>query len=256
MTNQIAIVRDVSPNINQCEITHIERQPIDLAKAREQHRAYVDALRRHGVQVVELPAEAAYPDSVFVEDVAIVLPEVAIITLPGADTRKGERESVAAALRPYRDLIFIEPPASLDGGDVLVLGRDIYVGLSTRSNKAARQQLQAALSSWGYRVHGLRVAGVLHLKSAVTRVGERLLLVNPSWVDAAAFAGFETVAVDPAEPYAANGLWLGETVIYPTAYPRTAARLQARGVPLELVDVSELAKAEGAVTCCSLIFTA
>lgn len=253
---KIAIVREVSPNINRCEITHIERQEIDVERARAQHRQYVEALRRHGVLVIELPAEPDYPDSVFVEDVAVVLPEAAIITLPGADSRKGERDSIAAALRPYRQLFFIEAPASLDGGDVLVIDKDIYVGLSTRSNQAAVSQMQEFLSPWGYRVHGVKVKGCLHLKSAVTRVGERLLLLNPSWVDEGLFAGFSALHVHPEEPYAANGLWLGDVVIYPTAYPRTAARLQAQGIRLEQVDVSELAKAEGAVTCCSLVFAA
>ncbi len=252
----IAIVRDVSPAINQCELTHVARQPIDVTKAQAQHRAYVAALRRYGYRVVELPPAPDLPDSVFVEDTAVVLPEAALITLPGAVSRRAERFVVAEALRPYRQLLFLQPPATLDGGDVLRLGRDIYVGLSTRSNRAALAQMQAMLQPWGYRIHGLEVSGCLHLKSAVTQIGERLLLLNPDWVQPHWFTGYDFIPVAAEEPYAANGVWLGEAVLYPTAYPRTQARLEAHGIRLDLVDVSELAKAEGAVTCCSLLFAA
>ena len=199
----IAITRDVSPRFNECEITHIKRVPIDVEVARAQHRGYGNALRLNGCEVVELPAEADLPDSVFVEDAAFILPEVAVITRPGVDSRRREAESIARALEPYRELIFIREPATVDGGDVLVLGKNIYVGLSTRSNQEAIDQLNALLAEFGYTAMGLVLRDCLHLKTAVTRVDDSTLLINRNWVDAENFNGFGLIDVDPSEPFAA-----------------------------------------------------
>ena len=248
-----AITRDVSPRFSECEITHIERAPIDLETARAQHHEYVLVLKRLGCEVVELPAEADLPDSVFVEDTAIVLPEVGVITRPGADSRKPETESIAQALAPLKKLVFLREPASLDGGDVLVLGKKIYVGLSTRSNQDAVDQLNTLLNEFGYSATGVMMRDCLHLKTAVTRVDEETLLINKSWIDAHHFNDFRLIEVDPEEPFAANCLPLGEAIIFPTAFPRTRAKLEAAGYRVAAVDVSELAKAEGAVTCCCLL---
>lgn len=248
-----AITREVSPRFSDCEITHIERTPIDLDTARAQHHEYVQILKRLGCEVVELPAEADLPDSVFVEDTAIVLPEVAVITRPGADSRKPETESIAQALAPLKSLAFLQEPASLDGGDVLVLGKKIYVGLSTRSNQDAVDQLNRLLSDHGYSATGVMMHDCLHLKTAVTRVDDETLLINKRWVDSHHFIDFHLIEADPEEPFAANCLPLGQAIIFPTAFPRTRAKLEAAGYRVAAVDVSELAKAEGAVTCCSLI---
>ena len=249
----LAITRAVSPRFAECEITHIERRPIDLVIARAQHSAYVNTLKQLGCQVIELPAEADYPDSVFVEDTAFSLPELAVITRPGADSRRPETESIIQALSPHIDLVHVCEPATLDGGDVLVLGKSIYVGLSTRSNPAAIDQLNELLQGYGYTVSGVRTDGCLHLKSAVTRVDEKTLLINPNLVDANHFAAFDRMEVAPSEPFAANCLPVGDSIIFPLAFPKTRAKLEKRGYQLVTVDVSELAKAEGAVTCCSLI---
>ncbi len=249
----IAITREISPRFNECEITHIERTPIDVDRARVQHHDYVNALKQLGCTVVELPAEADLPDSVFVEDTAFILPEVAVITRPGADSRKPETESVIPALSPYIKLVHVREPATVDGGDVLVLGKNIYVGLSSRSNRAAINQLNELLQDQGYQVLGVELHDCLHLKSAVTRLDDKTLLINKNWVDTQHFKDFEWIEVDPAEPYAANCLPIGETVIFPISFPKTRAKLEERGYKVLTVDVSELAKAEGAVTCCSLI---
>jgi dimethylargininase len=156
-------------------------------------------------------------------------------------------------LAPYRKLVEIKAPGTLDGGDVLRVGRAIYVGLSKRSNQAAIEQMSAALSPLGYRVQGVVVTGCLHLKSAVTQVAPKTLLINREWVDAGVFVSQTLIDVDPGEPYAANTLMIREAVLYAVAYPRTQARLEAHGLNVYTVDVSELAKAEGAVTCCSLV---
>jgi dimethylargininase len=249
----IAITRGISPRFAECEITHIERTPINLDIARAQHQAYVKVLRNLGCDVIELPAEPDLPDSVFVEDTAIILPEAAVITRPGADSRKPETKTIIQALAPLIKLVCIREPATVDGGDVLVLGKKIYVGLSTRSNHEAIDQLNEMLREHGYSVTGIELHDCLHLKSAVTRVNYKTLLINKHWVNPNCFGRFDFIEVDPSEPHAANCLSIHGSIIFPAAFPGTRARLEGRGYKVVSVDVSELAKAEGAVTCCSLI---
>ncbi len=250
----IALTRQVSPSIENCVLTHLERQAIDISLARAQHCQYEECLAALGCHIHCLPAEPDLPDSVFVEDTAVVLDELAIITRPSAVSRLSETASVARALGPYRKLCYIQSPGTLDGGDVLRVGKTLYVGLSSRSNQAAIEQMRELLHPHGYAVEDVQVSGCLHLKSAVTQVAKDTLLINPDWVDAGRFGGMRQIAVHLSEPYAANALLVGETVIYPASYPRTQAQLKSCGIPLMTVDVSELIKAEGAVTCCSLIF--
>lgn len=249
----IAITRGVSPSIAQCVLSHIERSPIDLDLAVQQHSAYVRALQELGCKVIELENEPELPDSVFVEDTAIVLDEIAVITRPGAPSRRAETSSIAEALRPYRSLLSITEPATLDGGDVLRIGRKIYVGLSARTSQAAVSQLRDLVTPHGYRVIGVPIQHCLHLKSAVTEVAAGVVLIQPQWVDAAAFAEYEIILVDPDELHAANALRVDQELIYPEGFARTEARLHRFGIKPTLVAVSELQKAEGAVTCCSLI---
>src|SRR5258706_9912272 len=184
---RLVITRDVSPRFNECELTHIDRAPIDVEVAQSQHHGYVQALKELGYAVLELPAEADLPDSVFVEDTAVILPEVALITKPGADSRKPEIESVAQALRPYRELVFIESPGSVDGGDVLVLRGNMYVGLSTRSNQAAIDQMNEKLGKYGYKTQGVEMHDCLHLKTAVTHVDDKPLLIDRKCADVEKF---------------------------------------------------------------------
>lgn len=249
----LAITRDVSPRFNECEITHIERTPIDIDVARAQHHEYVQALKNLGCEVVELPAESDLPDSVFVEDTAFILPDLAVITRPGADSRKPETESIIRALAPITKYVQLQAPATLDGGDVLVLDKKIYIGLSTRSNQDAVDQLNRLLEESGYEVIGVQMHDCLHLKTALTRVDDQTVLINPNWVEAHHFKDFQWIEVDPSEPFAANCLPVAKSILFPTAFPTTCAKLEAAGHPVLTVDVSELAKAEGAVTCCSLI---
>ena len=250
----LAITRNVSPRLADCELTCIDAQPIDLERAWAQHAAYVSALADLGCEVIELPAEPELPDSVFVEDAAVVLPEVAVITRPGADSRKPETVSIARALAPHRPLVHIEAPASLDGGDVLVMGKAIFVGLSTRSDLRAIEQLKALLRPFDYIVTGVPLRGCLHLKSAVTRVDEGTVLINGDWVDATYFDAFERITVDAAEPHAANCLPVNGRIVFPEAFPNTREKLERHGCAVVTVALDELAKAEGAVTCCSLVF--
>jgi dimethylargininase len=246
----IAVTRDVSPSIANAELTHLERVPIDYERAREQHEEYRALLALLGCEVISLPGDAAYPDCVFIEDTAIVLDDLAVITRPGADSRRGEVDVVAEALAPLRKLVRITAPATLDGGDVLVLDERIYVGRSARSNEEALAQLRQLT---GREVIGVDLHGALHLKTAVTCVSRDRLLVNREWIDVAPFAGWTLLDVDPAEPFGANAVLLGDVVIYPTAFSRTRAKLESHGIQVRTVDANELAKAEGGVTCCSLL---
>ena len=249
----IAITRHISSRFNECEITHIERTPINLEIARSQHEAYVRALAELGCQVIELPEETELPDSVFVEDTAFILPEVAVITRPGANSRKPEVETIIPALSPYRPLLHVATPATVDGGDVLVAGKQIFVGMSTRSNREVVTQLNALLEDFGYKVWGVELRDCLHLKTAVTRVNDQTLLINKAWVDASNFPGYDLIEIDASEPFAANCLPVRGKIIYPTTFPKTRNLLENKGFRITPVDLSELAKAEGAVTCCSLI---
>ncbi len=253
---RIAITRCVSPSIGQCELTHLSRQAIDVNRARSQHAQYENLLTDLGCKVRRLSEEPDLPDSVFVEDTAIVLDDVALITRPGASLRRNETHSIAEVLKEYRTIVQITDPGTLDGGDVLRIGRTLYVGNSVRSNIPGIKQLMEIVAPYGYDVEVVKVNGCLHLKSAVSIVGEETLLINRSWVDANSFgAPREFIDIDPGEPYAANALLVGNDLIYPQSFPRTRLRLEGKGISVRAIDISELQKAEGALTCCSLIFT-
>ena len=251
----LAFTRSVPPSIVNCELTHLDRQPISFARAAEQHGLYERALIALGCSIHRLPSLSDLPDSVFVEDTAVVLPEIAIIARPGAASRRFEVTSVADALRPHRPLTFIEPPGTLDGGDVLAIGPTIYVGESTRTNAEGIRQLADLASAHGYAVRPVKVSGCLHLKSAATRVAEDAILLNSAWVDSASFKGMHQIEVHPGEPFAANALWIGENVIYSGTYDQTRRRLEDNGINVHLVETDELQKAEGGVTCCSILIS-
>lgn len=250
-----AITRAVSPSINRCELTFLDREPIDVARAGEQHRRYEDALRDLGVRVISLPAEPDYPDSVFVEDPAVVVDEVAVIANPGVESRRGETESIARALGDYRALMFIGDPGTLEGGDVLRMGRRVFVGRTRRTNAIGIAQLAHVLTPCGYSVETVELKGCMHLKSGCTALSDTAILANPEWIDTAQFDGFEIVAVAPEEPHAGNVLRVGDTVLMAECFPRTREIVERRGYRVRTLDVSELMKAESGLTCSSLLFT-
>jgi len=249
-----AITRAVSPGIVNCELTFVARQAIDLEKARAQHRAYELLLEKLGARVHSLPAEADLPDSMFVEDPAIVLDELAVIMPLGTEARRGEAHSLAQALARFRKLEYVGLPGTMEGGDILRVGRKLFAGLSGRTNAEGIRQLAAILAPHNYEVVAVPVTDCLHLKSAVTHLGRNTLLANRAWFDSAPLAGFEWIDVDPEEPHAANALAVGGTVIFPSSFPRTRGRIEARGFLVTLLDISELQKAESGLTCSSLIF--
>ena len=249
-----AITRAVSPAIVNCELTFIQRQPIDLAKAHAQHHAYEQLLEKLGARVISLAAEPDLPDSMFVEDPAIVLDELAVILPLGTKSRQPEAPSLAKALAPFRKLAHVTAPGSIEGGDVLRIDRTLFVGLTTRTNAEGIRQLTAILSPYGYKIVAVPVTGCLHLKSAVTYLGRNTLLANRPWFDPAPFANFDWIDVDPDEPHAANALALNDTVIFPASFPQTRAKIEAAGFHVTPIDISELQKAESGLTCSSLIF--
>ena len=249
-----AITRDVSSAINRCELTFLERDDIDVDRARNEHRAYERCLEAFGAKVISLPSDPALPDCVFVEDCAIVLDEIAVMTRPGAVSRRGELPAITAALTPFRALRKIMEPGSLEGGDVLRVGRTLFVGVSMRTNLGGISQLEKHVGEFGYTVRPVTVLGCLHLKSAVCSLGHELLLANRQWIDMKPFAKLDVLDVASTEPTAANVLEFGDTVLMPKGFPETADRVRARGRTVQTVDIGELRKAEAGLTCSSLLF--
>ncbi|HKV24724.1 MAG TPA: arginine deiminase family protein [Candidatus Acidoferrum sp.] len=249
-----AITRSVSPALATCELSFIPRQPIDLEIARSQHRAYELLLESFGARVISLPAEPDLPDSMFVEDPAIVLDELAVIFPLGAASRRPEAASLAEALTRFRTLAYVNLPGTLEGGDILRVGRRLFVGLSHRSNAEGIRQLAALLAPYNYEVIPVPVTGCLHLKSAVTALSPHALLANRAWFDAAPFSGFDWIDVHSSEPHAANALAIANTVIFPASFPRTRSLSESAGFHTTSLDISELQKAESGLTCSSLIF--
>jgi dimethylargininase len=249
----VAITRPVPRRIDRCELTHLAREPIDFAKAVAQHDAYEAALVTMGCRIERLPETPELPDSVFVEDTAVVLDDLAIVTRPGAESRRPEVDTVVPLLRRWRPIRTIEAPGTLDGGDVLVTPGHVFVGLSSRTNEDGAKQLAAFATPHGFVTTCLRVTGCLHLKSAVTLAANDTLLLNPEWVDPAAFPDFRILSIDPAEPFAANVLRIDDRVLCATEHPRTRERLEGEGIRTLTVDADELAKAEGGLTCGSLL---
>ena len=254
----IALTRPPSPRLTECELTHLPRRPIDADLAADQHRGYCEELTRLGCEVRALPATPELPDGVFVEDRAVVLDEVAIITRSSAVRRREETPSVEAALRGHRPIEHIMAPATLDGGDVLHLDRTLLVGLSPRTNMRAVEQLREHLAPHGYTIEAVPVAASLHLKSGCSVIASDLLVINRDWVDADAILAVAPavrfVDVDPNEPRGANHLLVGGSVLSPTSCPRTVERIRQCGITVDVVDVSELEKAEAGVTCSSLVY--
>jgi dimethylargininase len=251
-----AITRAVSPALANCELSFISRAPIDLRKARQQHGGYEQLLEKLGARVVSLPAEPDLPDSMFVEDPAIVLDELAVIFPLGTATRRAEVGSLVPALANFRKLEYVALPGTLEGGDVLRIGRKLFVGLTRRSNAEGIRQLAQILAPYDYEVISVPVTGCLHLKSAVTFLGRNTLLANKNWFDPAVLAKCDFLEIDPAEPHAANALAISDTVILPLSFPKTRVLVESARFHVTPLDISELQKAEAGLTCSSLLFEA
>ena len=249
----VALTRAVSESLADCELTYLPRGSIDITLARRQHAAYEALLASLGYTIVPLPRLDDAPDAVFVEDAGLALDEVAVIAPMGASSRAKESASVAETLACYRLVIALEPPARLDGGDVLRAGRRLFVGRSRRTNSEAISQLAHVLHPYDYEVVSVPVNGALHLKSACAYLGGNAMLVNPEWLDTSSLSDFELVAADASEPWGASALLAGDTLVMAEGFPRTAGALRARGLDVREIDLSELRKAEGGPTCLSIL---
>lgn len=251
----VALTRPTGPELERCELTHLARTGIDVAIAAQQHDVYLEVLRSLGVHVIELPRLPTHPDAVFVEDTALVLDEVAVLLRPGVESRRGEVESVAAALTRYRKCVRMEAPGTLDGGDIIVFGKQILVGESTRTNHDGVQALAALVARFGYTVTSVAVRGVLHLKSAASVVDDETMIAYPDSVDLG-FVGAKILEAPRTEPQGANVVQVGSALLADATAPRTLTMLRRHGADPIAIDVSEFAKAEGAISCKGVIFTA
>ena len=250
----VAITNAPSPLLEQCELTHLDRTPIDHAVAVRQHRGYQEMLRACGAEVDALAVNQDHPDGVFIEDTAIVLDEIAVMMSMGAESRRGEPAAIERALRRYRSIERISLPATIDGGDVARVGRVLLVGESSRTNAAGATALARIVERHGYRVIRVPVTGCLHLKSACTPLPDERLLVNRDWIDMRPLESFGIVDVPGVEPHAADVALVGETVCMAAEHPQTRELVESLGFAVRTTPLSEFAKAEGAVTCLSLLF--
>lgn len=226
----------------------------DHDTALRQHAAYARALQELGLEVVALDALEGFPDACFVEDAAVVLGDVAVVTCPGAESRRAEADAMAPVLEEYRDLVRIESPGTLDGGDVMLAGRRAFIGLSGRTNESGAAQLGAVLERAGFEWTAVPVPRGLHLKSSVNFLEQDTLLLTPAFADAEAFAGYRRIVTASGEEYAANTLWINGTLLTPAGFPRVRESLNALGVPVVELDVSEYRKMDGGLSCLSLRF--
>ena len=249
-----AITHKVSPLIDKCELTFIDRSPIDLPLATRQHDYYCAVLEKLGVTVSKLSGNESYPDSCFVEDTAIVVDELAVICSMGVSSRRGETNLIERELSKYRGIVHITLPATIEGGDVLRVGKKIFVGQSGRTNIEGVQELKRLLEPYGYRVVPMRTKGSLHLKSACTAIDDETVFVNPDWVEVDALKGFNLMYTPAEEPWSANVVRVGAAVCIQAGFPRAAELIGSVAERVEIIDTSELRKAEAGLTCSSIIF--
>lgn len=249
----MGLVRTPGPDLSACELTYCEREAIDLERALRQHADYVASLAALGVEMRVLPPLDGYPDACFIEDPAVVLDDVAVLTRPGAPSRRGEVPALRSALADYRPVVELES-GTLEGGDVLRVDDTLYVGLSSRTDAAGIEELARLVAPRGLRVEGVRVRGALHLKTAVTWLGDGVLLANPEWVNVAPMGGFRVIEVDPREPFGANALLVGESLLMSAAAPRTVERIAVLERDVRVAEIGEFHRAEAGLTCLSQIF--
>jgi dimethylargininase len=250
----IALTRGVSPSFGDCELQDLTRQAIDIPKALEQHRSYQNCLADFGAHVVEIPADPLCPDCVFVEDPVMVVEQAAVMTRMGVESRRKEGAAIEEELSRFRPILGLTEPATLEGGDVMRVGQTLYVGLSRRTNQEGIRQLGELLAPFGHHIVPVPVHGCLHLKSACCYLGKQTILANRDWIDTGALRDLNIIDVPIEERRGANVLRIGDTLILPASCPRTHEILIRAGFQIRIVDVSEFEKAEGAVTCKSVLF--
>jgi dimethylargininase len=253
-TNFSAIVRGVSRRIAACELTYRTREDINFEKATMQLERYCDLLRKWGVDLMPLVASDTHPDCCFVQDTAVVLDEVCVIASMGAPSRHGEVSEVERLFSPLRKVLRILPPATLDGGDVVQFGKRLFVGLSSRTNARGIAALEKIVEVLGYSVVPVAVTGGLHLTTGCGIVNDETVLLNPRWIDATAFRDLRQLHVPEQEPWAANTIRVDDHLCVEYEAPRTIDLVQPYAGSIDTLDISEFRKAEGSLSCLSLIF--
>lgn len=249
-----AITRRPGANYRQGITTvPLDRAP-DHARILEQHAAYVKTLVGLGLRVTELAPEHDFPDAYFVEDVAVMLAGAAVLTRPGAPSRLGEVARIAPVLKAFGDLEEIREPGLLDGGDVLQAADHFFIGLSGRTNAEGARQLGEIIEKRGFSWSTVPVAAALHLKSGVNHVGDETLLVLAAYARVPAFADYSKILVSPQEAPAANTVAVNGTLLVPMGFPRTRKALEALGRPIIELDISEVIRMDGGLSCMSLRF--
>ena len=248
-----AITRTPSENFAQ-GLTTSELGPPDYELILKQHAAYIDTLKSIGLEVIVLDEERDYPDAHFVEDTAVVTSEVAVIARPGASARQGEEDSIAPVLARYRKTVRIVEPGNLDGGDVLMAGTHFFIGISERTNTDGAAQLGSFLEEYGNTWNAVAVGAGLHLKSSINYIGNNTLLVTEAFANEEVLKKYDKIIVDADEAYAANTLWINDHLITPTGFPATRRKLDAAGMKVIELDMSEVRKMDGGLTCLSLRF--
>ena len=229
----------------------------DYELALRQHDAYIEALKKCGVDVTVLPADENFPDSCFVEDPAVLTEKCAIITNPGTDSRNGEKVSIEEAVRafyPDDKIEHITAPGTLEGGDVMMCGNHFFVGRSGRTNVEGIRQFTEILEKYGYTCSEVKLEEVLHLKTGVNYLENNNMLVSGEFTDKPEFASYNKVVIPEEEAYAANCIWMNDTVIVPEGYPAVLAAVKAMGYETITVDTSEYRKLDGGLSCLSLRF--
>ncbi|MCP4107784.1 MAG: amidinotransferase [Desulfobacteraceae bacterium] len=219
-----------------------------------QHEAYIQTLRHLGLDIVVLESQTDYPDAYFVEDTAVVTPDVAVITNPGAMSRKGEEETIEPVLARYRKTVRIRPPGTVDGGDVLMVGTHFFIGISERTNKEGASQLGAVLEEYGNTWTSVKIGEGLHLKSSINYVGRNTMLVTGEFADIDEIRGYDKIITEKSEEYAANTLLVNDTLIMPRGFPGVKRKLDTLGLEIIELDASEIRKMDGGLTCMSLRF--
>ena len=248
-----AIVRKPGANFGKGLTTSDLGAP-DFKRMTAQHDAYVRGLSALGLEVTVLAPELEFPDAHFVEDTAVVTPDIAVITNPGALARQGEEKTIAPVLAACRPIDRIEPPGTLDGGDVLMLGSNFFIGNSERTNPEGAEQLGKILERFGNTWTAVDVGKGMHLKSGVNAVGGDTLLLTEAFSRLDAFAGYEKIVLHSEETYAGNTLWINDHLMMPEGFPDTLAKLDKLGLPIRVLDMSEVQKMDGGLTCLSLRF--
>ncbi|WP_419786595.1 dimethylarginine dimethylaminohydrolase family protein [Pseudodesulfovibrio sp.] len=226
----------------------------DFKLALQQHEAYRNALAELGLDVTVLEAAPGFPDCCFVEDTAIVCKDVAVLTPLGAPSRQGEQLTIEPVLAKFKPVVRIEPPALIEGGDVLQIEDTFYVGISDRTNRAGAEALADAVKPYGFSVVALECGPSLHFKTDVSFIGNNTLLVSPFFADTPELASYDRIVVEDNEAYARNCLFINGTIIVPSGFPETLEKVRKLGSPVVLLDMSEFRKLDGGLTCLSLRF--